>query len=92
MDKKTLFIVILVSGFLLLNNSNTNTGTALKRQKLIALVNSGGDSAETKQRVTALFQSIMTDTEINVVYAVLIEKKPPTSTFYAIGEKYNIFT
>lgn len=103
MKKDIIVPILLIGAFLLLSNQSggVSTNTTAKRQQLIQYVQSGGDSPETKQRVTGIFQ-IMSDAEINAVYVFIFdyvkkERKVPAGSLLqqqiaAISAKYNIFT
>lgn len=102
-------LLLILSGSALLyyfwqqsKGSSGGSSTGQKRQALVQYVQSGGDSADTKARVSQLFSSAMSDAEINAVYEFIFgyvkqgRQLPAGSALQnqiaIISAKYNIFT
>jgi hypothetical protein len=94
-------IALLAVGIYFLMKKNSSSGgsgyssgsssTASKRTALVQWVYTGGDSQETKLRAVNLFQTVMSDSEINSVYQWVFNKVDD-GAIEAISNKYDIFT
>lgn len=96
MNTKTILIVALV-GFGIWYFSKKNGGSngpslSQMRSALVNLINSGGDTPDTKANFANLVNNVMSANEVAVIYNVVIAKQPRNAFYESVVAKYNLFT